>query len=239
MVKDSYAANKQIIFSGDNYDEAWHAEAEQRGLKNLKTTPDALPEVLAEATLKVFGDYSVLSERELESRYEVWLEQYIINANIEAETAHNIAKTMILPAALRHLDLCGRSGLPAAGQDASALAAKLIGAIGELEQANAYPDGVEGMELALHARDKQLAAMVERARGRGQAREGRRQRALATAEVQRDPLRPVGPAPNVQFRALRGVKLDVHLTSFSFSSPSTSRTPAWRRCSPWHRRPRP
>ena len=160
VVKDSYAANKQIIFSGDNYDEAWHAEAEQRGLKNLKTTPDALPEVLAEATLKVFGDYSVLSERELESRYEVWLEQYIINANIEAETAHNIAKTMILPAALRHLDLCGRSGLPAAGQDASALAAKLIGAIGELEQANAYPDGVEGMELALHARDKQLAAMV-------------------------------------------------------------------------------
>ncbi len=159
VVRDAYSANKAIIFSGDNYDEAWHAEAESRGLKNLKTTPDALPEVLVDETIKVFGDYSVLSERELESRYEVWLEQYIINANIEAETASDIAKTMILPAALRHLELCGASGLPAAGQETSALATKLIAAIGELEQANAYPDGVEGMELALHARDKQLAAM--------------------------------------------------------------------------------
>ena len=48
VVKESYAANKQICFGGDNYDEAWHAEAEKRGLKNLRTTPDALPEVLAE-----------------------------------------------------------------------------------------------------------------------------------------------------------------------------------------------
>ena len=49
VVKEAYTANKQIIFGGDNYDEAWHAEAEKRGLKNLKTTPDALPEVLADA----------------------------------------------------------------------------------------------------------------------------------------------------------------------------------------------
>ena len=51
VVKESYAANKQIFFGGDNYDEAWHAEAEKRGLKNLRTTPDALPEVLAEQTV--------------------------------------------------------------------------------------------------------------------------------------------------------------------------------------------
>ena len=74
------SANKQIVFGGDNYDEAWHAEAEKRGLKNLRTTPDALPEVLAEQTVEAFGNYAVLSERELESRYEVWLEQYIVNA---------------------------------------------------------------------------------------------------------------------------------------------------------------
>jgi len=160
VVKESYSANKAILFSGDNYDEAWHAEAVERGLKDLKTTPDALPEVLAEPTVEMFDKYAVLSERELESRYEVWLEQYIINANIEAETAHDIAKTMILPAALRHLELCANSGLPGVGQETSALAAKLLAAIGELEQANVYPDGVEGMELALHARDKQIAAMA-------------------------------------------------------------------------------
>ena len=105
VVRDSYVANKQIIFGGDNYDEAWHAEAEQRGLKNLRTTPDALPEVISPQTVETFGKYEVLSERELESRYEVWIEQYIANANIESETAHDIAKTMILPATLRHLAL--------------------------------------------------------------------------------------------------------------------------------------
>src|SRR5687767_6917800 len=100
VVKESYSANKQIIFSGDNYDEAWHKEAEEkRGLKNLRTTPDALPEVLADQTVAAFEGYNVLSKRELESRYEVWIEQYITNANIEAETAEAMARTLILPAA--------------------------------------------------------------------------------------------------------------------------------------------
>ncbi len=71
-----YSANKQICFGGDNYSEEWHAEAESRGLKNLRTTPDALPEVLADDTVAAFEKYNVLSKRELESRFEVWVEQY-------------------------------------------------------------------------------------------------------------------------------------------------------------------
>ncbi|MFL5870563.1 MAG: glutamine synthetase III [Solirubrobacterales bacterium] len=160
VVKDSYSSNKQIIFGGDNYDEAWHAEAEQRGLKNLRTTPDALPEILADPTVSMFEKYDVLSKRELESRFEVWVEQYVINANIEAETAHDIAKTMILPASLRHLHLCLNSGLQGVDQETSTLTARLIGAIGELEKANVYPDGVEGLELAKYARDNQVSAMA-------------------------------------------------------------------------------
>ncbi len=109
--------------------------------------------------MAAFGKYEVLSERELESRYEVWLEQYIVEANIEAETAHDIAKTMILPAALRHLELCASSGMSGVNQEASSLTAQLIAAIGELETANVYPDGVEGLELAKFARDSQVAAM--------------------------------------------------------------------------------
>ncbi len=62
---------RAVVFNGNNYDEAWHKEAEERGLKNLKTTPDALPEVLAEDTVAAFEAYNVLSKRELESRYEV------------------------------------------------------------------------------------------------------------------------------------------------------------------------
>jgi glutamine synthetase len=161
VVKDCYTANKPICFDGDNYAEEWHAEAEQRGLKNLRTTPDALPEVITEQTVKALGDYGVLSERELESRHEVWLEQYAIRANIEAETTFSIAKTMILPAALRHLALIGESGVSSIEGEVRGLVDELVTALGELESANAYPEDLEGMDLAIHARDKQLAAMAQ------------------------------------------------------------------------------
>jgi len=159
VVKESYSANKQIIFGGDNYDEAWHAEAEKRGLKNLRTTPDALPEILSEPTVEAFGRYEVLSERELESRYEVWLEQYITNANIEAETAAAIAKTMILPAALRYLALIDDAGTGELATEVRALVDGLVAEIKKLGDANVYPDGVEGLELAKYARDHQVEAM--------------------------------------------------------------------------------
>jgi len=161
IVKQSYSANKQIIFSGDNYAEEWHAEAERRGLKNLRTTPDALPEILSEQTVAAFANYHVLSERELESRYEVWLEQYITRANIEAETAQNIARTMILPAALRQLALVEAADVgKLLAEEVRALVDELVGAIKSLEQANSYPDGVEGLELAEYARDRQIARMA-------------------------------------------------------------------------------
>jgi glutamine synthetase len=158
IVKDSYSANKQVIFDGDNYSEEWHAEAEQRGLKNLRTTPDALPEVLSDQSVAAFENYDVLSKRELESRYEVWVEQYWIRANIEAETTFSIAKTMILPAALRHLALIAEAGAESLKDEVDRLAFELSDSLRALEEANADP-GLEGMEMAIHARDKQIAAM--------------------------------------------------------------------------------
>jgi glutamine synthetase len=163
IVKDSYTANKQICFDGDNYDEAWHAEAEQRGLKNLRTTPEALPEVLDEGTIAAFESYDVLSKRELESRYEVWIEQYALRANIEAETAFSIAKTMILPAALRHLATITEAGVSELEGETRGLIAELAEALVELEAANGddYPVDAEGLKLATYARDRQLAAMAK------------------------------------------------------------------------------
>ncbi len=161
VVGATYNANKQVCFMGDNYDESWHEEAEKRGLKNLKTTPDALPEVLADSTVTAFEKYSVLSKRELESRYEVWIEQYVIRANIEAETADSIARTMLLPAAMRYLELIDEAEIGELSSQTRELVDGLISALGSLEQANEYPDGVEGLDLAIHARDKQLAAMAE------------------------------------------------------------------------------
>jgi glutamine synthetase len=160
VVKDAYTDAKRVIFGGDNYAEEWHAEAERRGLKNLRTTPDALPEVLSDQTVKAFGKYEVLSHRELESRFEVWTEQYVINANIEAETAATIARTMLLPAALRHVALTEAAGIESLTAEARTLTTEFAEAIGALEDANQYPDGVEGLELAVYARDNQLTAMA-------------------------------------------------------------------------------
>jgi glutamine synthetase len=160
VVKESYTANKGVVFDGDNYSEEWHAEAERRGLKNLRTTPDALPEVISDQTVAAFANYNVLSERELESRYEVWVEQYWLRANIEAETSFSIAKTMILPAALRYLALIGESGVSSVENQVRGLVDDLVAALAELEAGNADP-GLEGLEMAIHARDKQLAAMAK------------------------------------------------------------------------------
>jgi glutamine synthetase len=159
VVKDSYLANKVVCFGGDNYSEAWHEEAEKRGLKNLKTTPDALPEVVADDTVKAFEEYNVLSKRELESRYDVWIEQYAIRANIEAEETFSIAQTLILPAGLRQLALITAAGVSSLEGDVRELVDDLVATLGELKGANAVPGDLEGLELATYARDSQLAAM--------------------------------------------------------------------------------
>jgi glutamine synthetase len=161
VVKDAYLGSKRIIFDGDNYAEEWHAVAEQRGLKNLRTTPDALPEILAEPTVDAFESYDVLSHRELESRYEVWLEQYVIRANIEAETAAAIARTMLLPAALRHVALVDAGGLDELAAETRSLVSEFADAISALDEANAYPEGADGLDLAVYVRDEQVAAMAK------------------------------------------------------------------------------
>ncbi|MCB8915895.1 MAG: glutamine synthetase III [Thermoleophilales bacterium] len=163
VVKESYGANRQIIFGGDGYSEEWHAEAESRGLKNLRTTPDALPEVISDSTVAAFENYNVLSRRELEARFEVWVEQYAMNANIEAETAATIARTQIIPAVAKHLILLDDADADLLEKESRGLFDQLVDKTLALEDANQYPDGIEeeGLELAVYARDKQLAAMHE------------------------------------------------------------------------------
>ncbi len=160
IVRASFGANKQIIFEGDNYSEDWHREAEERGLFNLRTTPDALPWLIEDQTVKVFSDYAVLSQRELESRYDVYLEQYVIKVNIEAEVAATIARTMLLPAAVRHLEQLQAAGIEPAIAETTSLVHELWSAITALESANATHEGEEGsLEHASYMRDTVLAAM--------------------------------------------------------------------------------
>ena len=101
----------------------------------------------------------MLDERELEARYEVWLEQYAVKANVEAETGQSIAKTMILPAAIRYLLLTKEAGVGKIGDQVSELIDELTFELDKLEEANDVPDDTEGLDLAVYARDNQLAAL--------------------------------------------------------------------------------
>jgi glutamine synthetase len=136
ILQRSYAANKQIVFGGDNYSGEWHEEATRRGLLNLRATPDALPYLIADDTEELFSNYGVLSQRELESRYEVFLEQYVTKLNIEAETAAAIARTMLLPAAARHLAMMLSAQLPELAGEVDTLVGELVEALNALETAN-------------------------------------------------------------------------------------------------------
>ena len=162
ILQRSYAANKRIIFGGDNYDEEWHAEAERRGLLNLRATPDALPYLVSDETVDVFEKHSVLSRRELESRHEVFLEQYVTKLNIEAETQASIARTMVLPAAARHLALLLEAQLGELAGETSDLIAEFTEAIKKLESANLAEN--QPPDLEAHAefmRDSVVPAMAD------------------------------------------------------------------------------
>jgi glutamine synthetase len=91
-----------VIFNGDGYSEEWHKEAEKRRLPNLKTSVDALPMLKDPSVVSLFDKYKVLSPRELESRYEIYLEQYIKSIRVEVKLAKKIATTTILPAAMHY-----------------------------------------------------------------------------------------------------------------------------------------
>lgn len=94
--------HKRIIFNGDNYTKEWQKEATKRGLPNIKTTLEALRALKSDKTVAVFEKHSVLSRKELESRYEVYRKEYESTIKIEAECAGTIVKTMILPAVTRY-----------------------------------------------------------------------------------------------------------------------------------------
>ncbi len=93
--------HKRVLFDGDNYDTAWHKEAEKRGLPHTRTTPDALEALRAKKNVELFKKYKVLTKQEVESRAHIFIEKYVKQVIIEAETMVSMAKTMILPAAIR------------------------------------------------------------------------------------------------------------------------------------------
>jgi glutamine synthetase len=145
LVASVVSEHGAVIFNGDGYSKEWHMEAEKRGLPNYKTAVDALPVLQQPAVVALFDKYKVLSPRELQSRYEIYLEQYVKTVNVEARLASKIARTTIFPAALRYQrDLAESAvalkaaGLPADTtllQQVSKLSAELLSGVDALETA--------------------------------------------------------------------------------------------------------
>ncbi len=90
--------HKGIIFNGDNYTDEWREEAAKRGLPNAVSTPEAIKAIIAPENVALFEKYNVLTGKELDSRYEVFLEEYHGKVQIEGEIALEIARSMIIPA---------------------------------------------------------------------------------------------------------------------------------------------
>jgi glutamine synthetase len=137
--------HKKVFFSGNGYSEEWHAEAARRGLPNNKSTVDSLPALQTEKAKKLFAKHGVLSERELESRAEIFWERYVKIQNIEANATIDLAKTMILPAAVKYLG-------ELAGASKSKGVAKLEGSVAAL--ADSLLEKIDALEHAQHAAHK-------------------------------------------------------------------------------------
>ncbi|MFH1552655.1 MAG: glutamine synthetase III [Candidatus Omnitrophota bacterium] len=102
ILQDIVKKHKRILFEGDSYSQEWHKEARKRRLPNFKTTPEALRVMAEDTSLALFERHAVLKKQELESRYEIYKEQYEKIIVIEANCALTMAKTMIVPAAIEY-----------------------------------------------------------------------------------------------------------------------------------------
>jgi glutamine synthetase len=145
IIKES----KKVVFNGDNYTPEWHADAEKRGLPNYKNTVDVLPVINKKEIIDLFGKYKVYSEKELASRFVILSELYTKTVMIEANMSAFMAKTQILPAALRYQGQVASSinASKAAGVDVSMQLEELkelTGTITELQK------GIVKLEKALH-----------------------------------------------------------------------------------------
>ena len=164
VIADSIRAHTRVVFNGDGYSDAWHREAvDERGLLNLKTTPEALARLTDDKNVAVFSKYDVLTEPELESRKEILAEQYVLTINVEAATTESMAKTLVLPAAIRYLMQLGEAaealddlGLDVSGTKETATAVA--------EPVNALRKALKGLTEARHAAheaDDEAAAMKD------------------------------------------------------------------------------
>ncbi|MBQ2708659.1 MAG: glutamine synthetase type III, partial [Clostridia bacterium] len=172
LIKQLYTDHKRIIFNGNNYSDEWVAEAERRGLLNLRTTPDALPYFVAKKNIDLYEKHKIFTETEMRSRHEIHMESYNKVTSIEALTMLDMAKKEILPAVLRCKRELAESAAAAKAmelpceaetslaREIAAEADRLYGAIRVLDAAIAKSRAIEETETQMYfIRDELIPAM--------------------------------------------------------------------------------
>lgn len=163
LIRRTLKEHMRIIFNGNGYDQAWVEEAERRGLSNLRTTVDALPHYVDEKNIALFERQKVYTRQEVQSRYEVKLETYVKVIDIEALSAIDIARRMILPASIAYL-----GEVAAAYQAQAAVLPALAATAGPalIERLSGHIDGlyqaIETLEETLH-RAETIGDMLQKA----------------------------------------------------------------------------
>ena len=104
LIRKTITDHKRVIFNGNGYTDEWIEEAEKRGLYNLKSTPDALPQWIADKNIELFTKYHIFTKEEIESRYEIWLETYSKILNIESNTMVEMVQKDFLPSVFAYID---------------------------------------------------------------------------------------------------------------------------------------
>ena len=151
VLKELMSLHGNAVFGGDGYSSEWHEMAvKERGLKNLPTTADALPYLQDAEIVELFKSTGVLTPVELESRYEIYAEQYILSIEVEAKLVVDMAKTLIYPAAISYLTSLSDAalgmkemGIDLDNSSATIVAARanaMMAAVNELAEASAKED---------------------------------------------------------------------------------------------------
>ena len=176
LIRSVLIKHKRILFNGNGYDDAWLAEAERRGLLNLRTTPEALPYYLADKNVALFTKHRVYTRTEMEARYEIHLENYSKILNIEALTMLEMARRDIMPAVSSYLRELSETATAIHAvsvtadcsyeesiiPEMSALLGDAYRKVRSLDEALMGAKAVEGSQaLANYYRDKVFSAMAE------------------------------------------------------------------------------
>ena len=151
LIRRVIREHKRIIFNGNGYDDAWIAEAERRGLLNLRTTPDCLPYLIAPKNLELFARHRIYTAEEARSRYEILLDNYCKILNIEAMTMIDMVRREILPAVSRYSGKVADAALKkkSLGIDAcTGYEEKLVGKLSSLT--SAIDSRCDALETALY-----------------------------------------------------------------------------------------